>query len=88
MSFESQHWLQHLAYLPYRLYCGTAGCQNETYHGETGLSGAVTMWFPLLHLVEASLSWSWSAHGVAAALIYLVWKQQQQHATRQVILKN
>ena len=77
-SFELQHWLQHLAYLPYRLYYGTAGCQNETYHGETGLSGAVTMWLPLLHLVESSLSWSWSAHGVSAALVYLVWKLQQQ----------
>ena len=84
MSFESQHWLQHLAYLPYRLYCGTAGCQNETYHGETGLSGAVAMWLPFLHWVEAFLSWSLSAHGLAATLVYLVWKQQQ--STRQVML--
>ena len=52
LSFEQQHWMQHAAYTPYRLYCGWVGCEDETYDDATGLSKAVTMWLPLLHWLE------------------------------------
>jgi len=73
-SFEQQHWLQHVAYTPYRLYCGTAGCQDEAYDEVTGLSGAVMIWLPLLHFWESVLPWA--AHVLAAGLGYLIWKKQ------------
>lgn len=55
LSLEQQHWLQHAAYAPYRLYCQTAvgdGCRNETYDETTGLSAAVTWWIPVLDWLE------------------------------------
>ena len=74
MSYEHQHWLQHMAYMPYRFYCGIFGCNDEAYDEKTGLSGAVTMWLPVVYFVEAVLPWS--AHIVAAFLVHIVWKHQ------------
>ena len=53
LSFEDQHWLQHAAFLPYRLFCGLIGCNGETHDPVTGLSKAVTFWLPLLHWLES-----------------------------------
>ena len=78
-SFDRQHWLQHMAYAPYRLYCGATGCPNETYDSVTGLSPAVMAWLPVLYMFEWTLVWS--SHLVAAVLGYgvlLVWKKQHQ----------
>ena len=53
LSSEQQHWVQHAAYAPYRIYCQTIGdCQNETYHETTGLSAVVMWWMPLLGWLE------------------------------------
>jgi len=53
LSFEQQHWMQHAAYAPCRLYCGlVGGCENETYDEATGLSKGPTVWLPLLHWLE------------------------------------
>ena len=57
MSFEQQHWMQHAAYAPYRLFCqfvSSSSCQDETYDESSGLSKAVMVWLPLLHWVEMS----------------------------------
>ena len=51
-SFEEQHWLQHAAFFPYRLFCDLVGCTGENYDKVTGLSNAVTVWLPLLHWHE------------------------------------
>lgn len=51
-TFEQQHWLQHAAYLPYRVYCGFSGCEGEHYDEKSGLSQAVMFWIPLLHWLE------------------------------------
>jgi hypothetical protein len=80
MSYEQQHWLQHLAYMPYRFYCGMSGCNVETYDEVTGLSGAVMMWLPLLHFVEAIFPWM--AHIVASAVAYIAWKKHAQLQVR------
>ena len=81
-SFDVQHWLQHMAYTPYRFYCGVMGCQDETFDPVTGLSPVVMAWLPVLHAVEWTLTWS--SHLLAGALgfyVLLVWKKQQQEAT-------
>lgn len=54
VSFEQQHWLQHAAYVPYRLYCstGTAHCGTEHQDEATGYSKGTIMWLPLLHWLE------------------------------------
>jgi len=67
LSYEQQHWLQHLAYAPYRLYCQYSTCQKETYHEVTGLSGAVQMWLPVLYAVER-----WGLPTVTTALALVV----------------
>jgi len=80
LSFEQQHWLQHMAFAPYHLYCGDAGCKDETYDETTGLSKAVMIWLPLFHFLEHVLPWM--THFVAVVLglgYYVVWKQQQAH---------
>lgn len=41
------HWLQHGAVLPYRLFCKTVGCENETYDKSMGFSPWVQFWFRL-----------------------------------------
>jgi len=53
-SFEQQHWLQHAAYVPYRLYCSTGigHCGGEHKDEATGYSKGTTMWLPLLHWLE------------------------------------
>ena len=51
-TYEQQHWLQHAAYLPYRVYCGISGCEGEHYDEKSGLSQAVMFWIPLLHWLE------------------------------------
>jgi len=53
-SFEHQHWLQHAAYVPYRLYCSTSigHCGGEHQDEVTGYSKGTTMWLPLLHWLE------------------------------------
>ena len=80
MSYEQQHWLQHLAYMPYRFYCGMAGCHVETYDEVTGLSRAVMMWLPLLHFVEAVLPWM--AHLMASVVAYIAWTKFAQLQVR------
>ena len=86
-SFDIQHWLQHMAYSPYRFYCGATGCRDEKFDPVTGMSPAVMAWLPVLHAVEWTLIWS--NHLVVGALGFyflLVWKRQQQQP--QAMLKN
>ena len=52
LSFEQQHWIQHAAYVPYRLYCLVLGCR-ETRDEATGLSVGIVMWIPLLRWLES-----------------------------------
>jgi hypothetical protein len=56
-TYEQHHSWQHLAYAPYRYYCGWivmfgGDCKNEQYDEMSGLSRAVTMWLPVLHTME------------------------------------
>lgn len=81
LSLEQQHWLQHVAYTPYRWYCihylGN-GCQNETYHPDTGLSLAVRAWLPVLGLAEGFALNIHILHLAAAAVFgfYLILKRK------------
>jgi len=69
-SYEQQHWMQHLAYMPYRLSCHLMGCNNEKYDKGSGLSRAITIWIPALHWLENN-------HNsiIFQALVYLFSKQ-------------
>lgn len=49
-NFEFQAFLQHLAMGPYRAYCFTVGCENETYTVD-GRPSAVTFWDPALSVI-------------------------------------
>lgn len=49
-TFEIQAYLQHLAMGPYRKYCTTVGCENETYSFD-GRPSAVTFWDPVLSVI-------------------------------------
>jgi len=73
LSSEQQHWLQHMLYAPYRIYCGAAGCLDETHDEAKGLSGAV-IWFgfQLLHLLECTLPWLIHALAVTVLGYYLL----------------
>lgn len=51
LTYQQQHWMQHVIFTPYRLYCGFVGCNDETY-GEFGFSRAVEVWLPVLHWLE------------------------------------
>jgi len=84
-SIEQQHWLQHVAYAPHRLYCGASGCQDETYDEMTGLSMAVVVWLPLLRFLEYVLPWV--AHAIAASLGHWIWKIQQNKKMSEATLK-
>ena len=84
-SFDLQHWIQHAAYAPYRLFCGVFGCEDETYDDVTGLSKAVKMWLPVLYLVEHSTAVGSMTHLLLAALGYYVWKKA---ADKKVRVKN
>jgi len=89
ISFQQQHWMQHAALAPHRIYCSVfGGCQNETYDEATGLSKAVMMWLPLLDWLQAGhgaiilpllccllSNWvSWAA----AIVGYIFFRKQQQ----------
>ena len=52
LSFAEQHWLQHTAYTPYRVFCRLKGCSEEKRNEATGLSHAVLMWLPLVQWFE------------------------------------
>jgi len=53
LSFENQHWLQHIVFAPHRLYCRLVGVsEHETYNEGTGLSKAVMFWLPALEWME------------------------------------
>jgi len=51
LSYDQQHWLQHCAYAPYRLYCWAVGCKQES-RDISGISVGVSMWLPLLDWLE------------------------------------
>jgi hypothetical protein len=89
MSFEQQHFVQHLAYTPYRLYCGALNCRDETYDEATGLSKAVMMWLPLLYVVELALRCMCPFRAVSFVILmyrmYQFWKKHRlfrQHSER------
>ena len=75
LSFVQQHWLQYAALLPYRLYCGATGCQDEKYDQLTGLSPAVVAWLPVLHVTEFVLTWP--IHLLMAFLGYYCFTKKQ-----------
>jgi len=54
ISYDQQHWVQHVALAPYRFYCGLVvnGCGEEVYNEASGLSYAAAMWVPVLHWLE------------------------------------
>ena len=76
LSFVQQHWLQYAALLPYRLYCGATGCQDEKYDQLTGLSPAVVAWLPVLHVTEFVLTWP--IHLLMAFLGYYCFTKKQK----------
>jgi len=75
LAFNSQHALVHTAHAPYRVYCSLLGCENEAYDEATGLSAAVSIWIPVLHVIDLVLCNL--ATLVAAAVGYYSWKHQQ-----------
>lgn len=89
LSFEHQHWFQHIVYAPYRLYCQLAedGCEHERYDEETGLSKVVLFWLPALEWMESqdpdtlsfflfvvALAFSCVLLGLVHILVDNVWK--------------
>ena len=52
ISFDQQHWIQHGAYAPYRIYCLAVGCDQEARDEVTGFSIGTTMGLPLLRWLE------------------------------------
>lgn len=82
VSFGAQHRLQYAIFSPYRMVCGTLGCEHERYDTETGfppfvaalvfvMKGAehVALWFQSFQ--EVSL-WGTVAFGYT---LYCVWKK-------------
>ena len=92
LSFKVQHWMQHVAYMPYRIFCGaTGGCKQETYDESTGLSKAVVVLIPLLrwleyHIEMVAMPNHWvlfnMAHLAAALLGYFAWKVSRKTLPR------
>ena len=70
LTFAQQHWLQHMAYTPYRWYCSWLGCVNETYDKESGVSLAVLSWLPVLHLLAFLLRLQYLAVSAFAIGVY------------------
>jgi len=103
MSFDSQHWLQHVAFMPYRFYCAAFGCEEETYDEKTGLSKAAMFWMPILKVMESFsfaiplfayiviLPAQWAvfnlAHLTAAMFGYFAWKKAQKRAIDNSVTK-
>jgi len=90
-SYGQQHWMQHAAYSPYRIFCDVmGGCENEHYDKTSGLSKAVSMWLPVLGWLErhpiilqgVMLLSKWNKrtsvvvlHAIVAIFGYLSWKR-------------
>lgn len=83
-AYETHQWLQHAAYMPYRLFCSVVvDCQHETYD-VNGFSKAVSMWLPILRWVERQcpdllvnallyVATNPTAFSVAAAVLGFFW---------------
>ena len=93
-SFQQQHWVQHMALAPHRIYCSASGgCHDETYDETTGLSKAVMMWLPLLDWFQAGhgdiilplfccLLTNWVSWAAAIVGYMFFWKQQQAYNSK------
>jgi len=66
LSYNQQHWVQHVTYTPYRLYCLAVECKQET-RDSFGFPVGVKMWLPLLEWLEVQ------QHVLPAFLYFVGW---------------
>lgn len=76
LSYDMQHFVQHSVFLPYRVYCGFIGCENESYDETTGLSRFAAAWIPMLNWLEHGQQWLTLVQLFMVFLGYAVWKLQ------------
>ena len=75
-SSTAQHYLQHYALAPYRIFCNTFGCKDETYN-EEGFSAPSAMWMLVLNFLESHpIALSPTFHLAAAFTTFVAWKNQ------------
>jgi len=66
LSYNQQHWVQHVTYTSYRLYCLAVECKQET-RDSLGFPVGVKMWLPLLEWLEVQ------EHVLPAFLYFVAW---------------